>query len=216
MKREFKVTLTFDNGPDPVVTPQVLDVLRTRGVAATFFVLGEKLEHEAGQALIARASREGHWIGNHTYTHVPLGSWPGEARAASEICRTQDRIGTLAHPSRLFRPTGGDGTLGPALLSAAAAAILERDRYSMVLWNAVPRDWLDTETWPDTALAQCLAQPHTVLVLHDLATGAMAQLDRFIVSVQAAGGQFEQSFPETCVPLFEGCARTPLTPFITQ
>ena len=69
-----EVTLTFDNGPEPEVTPAVLEVLRRRGLRASFFVLGHKLADPARRALAERAHAEGHWIGNHTFTHaVPLG-----------------------------------------------------------------------------------------------------------------------------------------------
>ena len=62
----MKVTLTFDNGPEPGVTDRVLEVLKSEGIAATFFVLGTKLADPARRALTVRAHAEGHWIGNHT------------------------------------------------------------------------------------------------------------------------------------------------------
>ncbi len=64
-----------------------------------------------------------------------------------------------------------------------------------VLWNAVPRDWEDPRGWAEVALAQCLAQPWTLLVLHDLPTGAMGRLDIFIERVLDHGGRFRQDFP---------------------
>ena len=66
------ITLSFDNGPDPEITPQVLDVLRRHGIKATFFVVGEKLRDR--RKFAERAQAEGHRIGNHTFNHqVPLG-----------------------------------------------------------------------------------------------------------------------------------------------
>src|SRR3546814_10351108 len=97
----FDVTLTFDNGPEPEVTPAVLDVLARKEVAATFFVLGHKLADPERRALAERAAAEGHWIGNHTYTHeTPLGRLPGEDVPEREIGRTQALIGSLGHPDR--------------------------------------------------------------------------------------------------------------------
>ena len=64
-----QVTLTFDNGPDSQATPLVLDCLARQGVKSTFFVLGQKVSTPAGLDLARRASREGHWIGNHTWSH---------------------------------------------------------------------------------------------------------------------------------------------------
>src|ERR1700752_5263230 len=60
----FDLTLSFDNGPEPGVTPLVLDVLAERGIRTTFFVIGEKLSDGERRKLAARAHDEGHWIGN--------------------------------------------------------------------------------------------------------------------------------------------------------
>jgi peptidoglycan/xylan/chitin deacetylase (PgdA/CDA1 family) len=103
----FDVTLSFDNGPEPDVTLPVLDVLERTGVQSTFFVLGEKLAMSGRRALTERAAAEGHWVGNHTYTHsIPLGRCPAPDTAEMEIGRTEALIGDLAHPDKFFRPYG--------------------------------------------------------------------------------------------------------------
>ena len=128
----FDVTVTFDNGPEPSITPGVLDVLARRGVRTTFFVIGSKLLNRGARACAERAHAEGHWIGNHTWTHSrPLGEDPGAAVAELEIARTQAEIGALSHSDRLFRPTGGGGHLDRRLLSAEAAALLEAGGYTL-------------------------------------------------------------------------------------
>lgn len=211
-----EVTLTFDNGPDPEVTPQVLEVLRARGLRATFFVVGERLRDPAGQRLAARAHAEGHWIGNHTLTHSgPLGERRDAGHAAAEIGATDALIGALAHPARLFRPVGGGGRLGPHLLSAEARDHLARHGHTVVLWTAVPGDWRDPDGWPATARAQCLAEPRPLLVLHDIAGGAMRQLDRFLGGLLDAGARFRQDFPEACVPMRHGVAAPALDGHVT-
>lgn len=203
----FDLTLTFDNGPDPEATPQVLDVLARRGVATTFFVVGDRLSMPGRRALAERARAEGHWIGNHTMTHSgPLGERPGAAVAEQEIGRTQGLLGALAHPRRLFRPQGGGGKLGPHLLSRDAAAFLARGGYTCVLWNAIPRDWDDAEGWTHRALAQIAERPWTLMVLHDIASGAMRHLDRFIGEVLDRGGRPRQEFPPDCMPMIDGIA----------
>ena len=63
-----KVTLSFDNGPEPLVTPCVLDCLARHDLKATFFVLGRKVSEPAGSRIALRAHEEGHRIGNHTFT----------------------------------------------------------------------------------------------------------------------------------------------------
>ncbi|MCZ8150449.1 MAG: polysaccharide deacetylase family protein [Roseomonas sp.] len=201
-----EVTLSFDNGPEPDVTPQVLDVLRRRGIPATFFVLGHKMAEPARHALARRAHEDGHWIGNHTFSHDrPLGDRADEAgHAEAEIGRAEALLGTLRHPDRLFRPVGGGGRIGPHLLSPEARAHLSARAHTVVLWSAVPGDWHDPEGWPERALQQCLAEPRPVLVLHDLPTGAMRHLDRFLGRLADAGARFRQDFPDACVPMRRG------------
>ncbi len=209
-----RLTLSFDNGPEPAVTPFVLDTLARRGIRSTFFVIGSKLADPDARACAERAAAEGHWIGNHTWTHsVPLGEQPG--RAAFEIAQTQDELGSLAHPSRWFRPMGGGGAIGPHLLSADAVTLLERGRYSCVLWNAVPRDWAEPDAWVETALAQISQRNWTLMVLHDLPTGAMAHLDRFLDQVVQRGIEFRQDFPPDCVPILDGSMTGPIDRLIT-
>jgi peptidoglycan/xylan/chitin deacetylase (PgdA/CDA1 family) len=201
----FDLTLTFDNGPEPDVTPHVLDVLKRRDVRATFFVLGKKLAMPGRRALAERAKAEGHWIGNHTWSHSgPLGRRPGSDVAEQEITRTQDELGLLSDPGRLFRPQGGGGKLGPHLLSTEASALLKRGRYTCVLWNAIPHDWDNPDGWVERALGQVKEREWTLMVLHDIPSGAMRHLDRFLDGVTDQNGRLRQDFPPPCLPMIEG------------
>lgn len=211
------LTLTFDNGPEPEVTPAVLDILADRGIRTTFFVIGEKLLDPRRRALAARAKREGHWIGNHTFTHsVPLGLRSEPDVPDLEIAYTQELIGDLAHPDRLFRPFGGGGIISPALLSGAAVAHLIAGQYSCVLWNAIPRDWEDPDGWVERALRQCGEQDWTLMVLHDLPTGAMAHLPAFLDAVAARGITLRQDFPPDLVPIRRGRIERSLAAYVSD
>ncbi|MEQ9640794.1 MAG: polysaccharide deacetylase family protein [Alphaproteobacteria bacterium] len=211
----FDVTLTFDNGPDPDATPQVLRTLARRDVAATFFVLGRKLAEPAGQALAQRAAAEGHWIANHTYSHeTPLGRLGEAGRGVDEIERTQALIGDLAHPDKLFRPFGGGGAIGRHLLSPEALSCLKAGGFTCVLWNVIPRDWEDADGWPTRARELMRPLPWSLVVLHDLPGGAMAHLDRFIETVREAGGRFRQDYPPDCMPLVRGEEVLPMAPYV--
>lgn len=208
------VTLTFDNGPDPDVTPIVLDTLRRREISATFFVLGDKMRDRRG--LAERAHAEGHWIGNHTYNHlVPLGLSAEPGLSSREIADTQDLIGALSHERRLFRPFGGGGALDRRLLNPEAVNHLEQGRYTCVLWNAVPEDWAYPTTWVERALDLCLHQEHAVLVLHDLPTGAMTHLDRFVSAALDTGVTFTQQFPAACIPIEQGRQVSAIKSYVT-
>jgi len=208
------ITLSFDNGPDPDVTPQVLDTLRRHDVKATFFVLGHKLRDR--RRLAERARDEGHWIGNHTYNHlVPLGLCAERGMATFEIADTEALVGDLAHERRLFRPFGGGGQLDRRLLNREALDTLVAGRYTCVLWNAIPEDWVYPGTWVERALEQCFAQEHALVVLHDLPTGAMRLLGRFIEAARDRGASFRQDFPADCVPIVEGRVVRPIGAYLT-
>ena len=211
-----EVTLSFDNGPEPEATPLVLDVLRRRGLRASFFVIGSKLRDPARRALAERAHAEGHWIGNHTFTHAgPLGDRRDPGHAEAEIGATQALLGGLAHPDRLFRPVGGGGRLGPHLLSAESRDHLRRHAMTVVTWTAVPGDWHDPDGWPDRALAQCLGAPRSLLVLHDLPGGAMRHLDAFLGRLEDAGARCVQDLPEACLPMRRGIDGGRLSDYVT-
>ena len=181
----------------------MLDVLARRGLRATFFVVGRRLEDRAARAACERAHAEGHWIGNHTWSHAtPLGLVADAAGARSEIERTQELLGSLAHPDRLFRPMGGGGRLGPHVLSRAALETLVDGRYSLVLWDAVPGDWRDPDGWVPRALAAC--ERGGVLVLHDIAGAALGRLEEFLDMALARGVRFEQELPPSAMPIVRG------------
>jgi peptidoglycan-N-acetylglucosamine deacetylase len=208
------ITLTFDNGPDPEVTPLVLDTLRRRDILSTFFVLGDKLRDR--RALAERAHGEGHWIGNHTFNHiVPLGLAAEAGVAAAEIARTQDLIGDLAHPRRFFRPFGNGGLLDRRLLNEEALEQLRIGCYTCVLWNVIAHDWALPEGWVERALEMCFRQETALIVLHDLPTEAMRRLDHFIGAARDRGATFVQDFPAACVPIERGSLVGSLDPYVT-
>lgn len=200
-----RLTLTFDNGPTAGVTEHVLEELAARGILATFFVVGRDLQREGSRELVRRAKDAGHWIGNHTMTHsIQFGTTDDPSVPAAEITAAQEVLGDLAETDRLFRPWGGGGILGPDLFSPAAVDLLQRERYTCVLWNSVPRDWEDATGWPDRALADIRAQDWTVLVIHDIPGGAMDHLGDFLDRVAAEGVEIVQEFPDACVPIRGG------------
>ena len=214
----FDLTLTFDNGPEPEATPGVLDVLSRRGIRSTFFVIGEKVSRPEGRRLSERAHAEGHWIGNHSWTHsVPLGQRQesnGADVAEFEIGQTQAALQGLIHPRRYFRPFGGGGNLDRRLMSPAVVDYLKRGRYTCVLWNSIPRDWAEPDAWVERAMQHCKSQPWTLMVLHDLPTGAMRHLDAFLDKVLEAGGRIRQDFPPDCMPIVDGVVVRPIDDYV--
>ena len=202
----MKVTLTFDNGPDPGgTTAWVLDVLRDHGVLASFFVTGAQLSLPGALALAQQARGAGHWIGNHTFSHsVQFGDSDDPGLPDREIGATQDLIGELSHPRRLFRPYAGGGALSPSLLSEAAIRYLSAGGYTMALWNSVPRDWEGGTDWIDRCLDDVAARDWTVVVLHDWPTGAMEHLPALLKRLDLAGAEIVQEIAPDCLPIDAG------------
>ena len=210
------ICLSFDNGPDPEMTPLVLGVLARRRIPAMFFVVGDLLRDPALRALAERARAEGHPVGNHTLTHgTPLGR-RGGAEAVAEIDACEALLDGLQHPERLFRPNGGGGALGPHLLNRSAAARLQAGCHTVVLWNAIPRDFADPEGWPATAVAQhAVATAPVLMVLHDLPNGAMRHLDRVLGGWQDQGVEFLAEPPAACVPMRAGVPQPGFAEFVS-
>ena len=150
-----KVALTFDDGPHPVYTPQLLDGLNERGVHATFFVVGKNIL--GNEALLKRMETEGHLIGNHTYSHVKL-SELDIARACAEVEKTNALICEVTGKEPEFiRPPFGEW-------KKAMECSFEM---IPVLWDVDPLDW----TTKNTALVVERVLKDTkagdIILLHD-------------------------------------------------
>jgi peptidoglycan-N-acetylglucosamine deacetylase len=187
-------------------------------VKTTFFVMGRKVSTPEGAALARRASAEGHWIGNHTFTHsAPLGQLD-RATALREFEQAEQALALIDpagfdQPRRLFRPPGR-GQLGRHLLHPAVVEKLTAGRYTCVLWNSVPGDWRDPEGWLGRALADCRSRAWSLVVLHDLPNGAMTHLDEFMARLGDEGFELTQDFPPECLPIVDGQVVLPLDPYM--
>ena len=110
------VALTFDDGPDPIFTPRILDILAQFDARATFFVIGKRAEQHP--EIIRAIAAAGHEIGNHTYTHRPLWLLPPR-QTRQEIDRCTHVLTTiLGEPPRYFRPPWGQSNLAAVRHSA--------------------------------------------------------------------------------------------------
>lgn len=207
-----RITLSFDNGPTPGVTDEVLDVLAEHGgVRTTFFVIGDNLGTAAGQACVERAAAEGHWIGNHTMTHTVLFGTSDDPRVPhDEIEAAQARIAGWGHPDRLFRPYAGGGVLDRRVFGPRTLGHLRQKGYTCVLWSSIPHDWDRPDEWVDHAMSDVAEQGWPLVVIHDIDSGAMRHLPEFLRRLDAEGVEIVQEFPSACVPVHRGHQRMPL------
>ena len=206
-----RVTLTFDNGPTPGVTDQVLDRLAERSLRAIFFVVANRVDGDAAaRALLTRMVRDCHQVGNHSLTHGrPLGEL-GKQETIAEIATAHDVLGEFTGESFLFRPWGTEGQLDRRCLNRTAVDYLVSGEHTCVLWNSVPRDWADPVGWVDRALSGVRAQEHTVVVIHDLPSGAMDELPRFLDELDRNGVALTAELPTECVPIVDGRIMSPV------
>lgn len=205
------LTLTFDNGPTPGVTDRVLDLLAERSLPAIFFVVANQVDGNApAVALLTRMVRDGHTVGNHSLTHGrPLGELDGHDSIA-EIATAQVILGRFTGENFLFRPWGTEGQLDRRCLNRTAVEYLVSGKHTCVLWNSVPRDWADPVGWVDRALADVRARDHTVVVIHDVASGAMDELPRFLDELDRNGVAVTGELPDECVPIIDGRIVSPV------
>jgi peptidoglycan/xylan/chitin deacetylase (PgdA/CDA1 family) len=130
-----KIALTFDDGPHPRYTKEILSVLEEYGVRATFFFVGENVFYypETARAV----AQAGHEIGNHTYTHARPDRL-NRQDLAEELSRCEEIIQTVTDTSpKLFRPPQGNWN------SEVYSLVRERD-YNIILWNIDTLDWAHT------------------------------------------------------------------------
>ena len=151
------VVLTFDDGPAPPFTEQVLDILAQHKVTATFFLCGKNVERHP--EIARRIVREGHTIGNHTYSH-PFLFFRSSRFIASEIDRAQEAIERITgvRPT-LFRPPYGARWFG-------LMPVLRRRGLKMVMWSVMGFDWKYQTQTIIRATTRRL-HPGAVILLHD-------------------------------------------------
>ena len=192
-----RIALTFDDGPDPIWTPRILDVLKREHVPATFFVIGENAL--VNPLLLQRLVREGHELGNHTYTHPNL-AMASDALTRIELNLTQRLLEAYTGRStRLFRaPYFGDAepTTADELLPALIA---QEQGYTVVGLHVDPGDWKrpGTQAIVDQTIASALgAKPDSsrnIVLLHDGGgdrAQTLAALPGLIEGLRARGFQF--------------------------
>lgn len=128
------IALTFDDGPHPQYTPDILDLLDKYNIKSTFFVLGQFAEQHPD--IIKRQSEEGHEIGNHTYSHINMKKVSKE-KFEEEFNKTQEIILSLTGTeSKVFRPLYG-------FCDEKALSIIDKHDCNVILWSTEQdsKDW---------------------------------------------------------------------------
>jgi glycosyltransferase involved in cell wall biosynthesis len=165
---DHSAAVTFDDGPDPVYTPRVLDILRRYGVSATFFLLGERAARYPD--LVKRILDDGHELGNHSFTH-PFFERLSLADACAEVDRTQEVLEKLQNrPCRLFRPPRGK-------LCLASLTAAWRRNLTVVMWSIDLKDFASNDAEQiRRAAALKPARDGDIVLYHGLSDASVAGL----------------------------------------
>lgn len=167
------IALTFDDGPDPVLTPQILDILKRHNVQATFFVMGR---HVSGnEALLKRMHAEGHEIGNHSWNH-PYFTRISLDQVREEVTSTQAAVAKAGVPApQLFRPPYGD----------VNDAVLAQIPLTVVRWNIDPEDWHPKKRDNMLGHMAAFAKPGGVVVMHDTEATTAERLESLLLQLES-------------------------------
>jgi peptidoglycan/xylan/chitin deacetylase (PgdA/CDA1 family) len=159
------LALTFDDGPNAQVTPQILDILARQQIKATFFIVGMRVPGQ--EHLLQREHREGHEIGNHSWSHPDLSKLSPED-AEAQIQSTQHIIAAAGVPApKILRPPYG----------AVNDMVAAHNNLSIVRWNVDPEDWkLQDPAKIDEALLAHV-HPGSIVLLHDIYPTTVAAVE---------------------------------------
>lgn len=173
-----KIALTFDDGPHPYYTQQLLDGLKERGARATFFVMGKQAE--AYPELVLRMQEEGHLIGNHTYSHVQLNKKNRES-FKEELVRTNELLlGITGEEPQYVRPPYGswDKSFESELMMIP------------VLWTIDPMDWCSSDVNGIVRKVTKKAEDNAVILMHDEYKSSVTAALEIVDILQKQGYEF--------------------------
>ena len=179
--RTKRIALTFDDGPHADTTPRLLDILRVYDAKATFFLLGNALE--AHPDIAARALREGHCLGNHSYDHDDLADLT-EDEISYQLSRTNGAFADkLSFRPTAFRPPYGNCS-GHVQDAAAALGM------GIVFWTASCNDWCDRDAANIAAQVINSAREDGIALLHDWNPATVDAVETILATLTAAGYTF--------------------------
>ncbi|WP_082683561.1 polysaccharide deacetylase family protein [Fictibacillus sp. FJAT-27399] len=158
-KTKKVAALTFDDGPDGKTTDQILYILKKYHVKATFFVVGKQVK--AYPSVIKRIHKDGHYIGNHTYSHPSL-TKSNRTKIRSELTKTNQ----LLHPLIGYQPA----VMRPPYGSYNNLVISEAKRAHMkvVIWSVDTRDWSGVSTGTILNTVKKETRPGAIILQHTI------------------------------------------------
>ena len=178
-----RIALTFDDGPHPIYTPKILDILEKYGINATFFVIGKNVENypDAARAILESDSE----VGNHTYTHKNV-SRMSEKQLMYELEMTEKAVAALSDRRLcLFRPP--EGSYGLPLEKASISK-----GYDIILWSIDTLDWAHTPANKIISDVKKKISGGDIILMHDYTSGGHTceALEKLIPMLLSEGYEF--------------------------
>jgi peptidoglycan-N-acetylglucosamine deacetylase len=193
------IALTFDDGPSAKLTPKLLDLLGAHHIKATFFVIGQNVADHP--EIVARAAREGHEIGNHSWSHPAFAKMSDEA-VRRELQKTDDAIqSATGNRPTLMRPPYG------SIAPRQKKWINEEFGYKIVMWDVDPFDWKRPGPIAVTNRIVRNTRAGSIVLSHDIHPGTIEAMPAAIDHLEAKGFKFvtvseliSMALPETPKP----------------
>jgi peptidoglycan/xylan/chitin deacetylase (PgdA/CDA1 family) len=179
------VALTFDDAPDSLFAPIMLDIFSRYNIKVTYFCLGNCVHQNPD--ILKRIAAEGHVIGNHTYDHVDLSKLPPE-QVRDQLQRTADEIYRIVGlKTALFRPPFG-------FLSDVSAQVIISMGYKIIMWNVDSYDWMGLTSPGIAGRVNANVTPGSIVLMHnacsgtiEAGTGTTGSLPYIIETLKASG-----------------------------
>jgi peptidoglycan-N-acetylglucosamine deacetylase len=176
------IAMTFDDGPSAALTPKLLDILGAHHIKATFFVIGENVAQHP--EIVERAAREGHEIGNHSWSHPNLAKMSDEG-VRRQLSRTDEVIksATGTRPTLLRPPYG-------SITAREKRWIGDEFGYQIILWDVDPYDWKR----PGLAVVRNRilkeTRPGSIVLSHDIHPGTIEAMPSTLDALEDKGFKF--------------------------
>lgn len=173
--------LTFDDGPHPLVTPMVIELLATHNVKATFFCIGKNIEKYPH--LVERMVQEGHSIGLHSFSHSYLYDFLPAKSVKKDLVKNSLLIESIAgYKPNIFRPPYG-------VTNPAIARVVNHQKYTVIGWSIRSLDTLVNNTTRVLKRIMKNLTPGAIILLHDHLEGTPQLLDDLLKELAAANYQ---------------------------
>lgn len=198
------VALSFDDGPDPVTTPALLEVLGRHGARAAFFLTGRNAQ--AHPALVARIRAEGHEVGNHSMSHDPILMLRTLARLERDVADCQAVLLAQGVRPLAFRPPVG-------ITNPRLPIVLSRLGLGCVCFSNRPLDFGNKRVERLAERVLATVRPGDVVLLHDVAPPSevplatfLAEVEKIVVGLKARGLAIEPLSQVVGLPVMDGDA----------